>query len=141
MIGALLLAASPPAQFGLSPLVDPTHEHDWQPLGEEESGKVWWDKNAIDKASIDGVEYPKIVLRQIPSNDHWLSKWYAFVDAAWAVDCSTNQLAQMDEAANGKRAEPWVGHAPRPSFRSIPEIETAEVRSMMRAVCGEDWAP
>jgi hypothetical protein len=137
---ALLLAAASPAQFGASPLVDPPHEHEWQPLLEGEGGTVWWDRNVTGKANIDGAEYPKIIVRQVINKDSWASEWYDYVDAAWAVDCSTNKLADLvDLASNGKRADPWVGHAPAISFRSMPEMEMVTVQEMMRAVCGEGW--
>ncbi|MEE4317649.1 MAG: hypothetical protein V2I74_11780 [Erythrobacter sp.] len=138
-LSALLLAAASPAQFGTSPLVDPPHEHEWKPFAEDEGGTVWWDKNVTGKVNIDGVEYPKIILRKLVNKDDWASEWYVYVDAAWAVDCSTNQMAHLDLAADGKRADPWVGHAPAISFRSISEMEMDTVQEMMRAVCGEGW--
>ncbi|MEM7701420.1 MAG: hypothetical protein AAF251_05735 [Pseudomonadota bacterium] len=139
MIEALLLAASSPEQFGTSPLVDPPHEHEWQVLVDENGGKVWWDKKPTGKALVNGVEYPKIIVRQVPEKGDWLSEVFTYVDAAWAVDCSTGQLAPFGEAADGKQLEPWVGHAPTPRFRSMPEMEMVSVQEVMRAVCGEGW--
>ena len=136
---ALLLAASSPAQFGTSPLADPPHEHEWEPLVDENGGPVWWDKNPTGKAKVNGIEYPKIIVRQIPDKDDWSSELYTYVDAAWAVDCSTSQLAPLGEAANGKPAEPPADHAPKPSFRSMPEMKMDTVQEMMRTVCGKGW--
>ncbi|MDJ0979806.1 MAG: hypothetical protein QNI87_14875 [Erythrobacter sp.] len=106
---------------------------------DENGSQVWWDRNPTGKAKVNGVEYPKIIVRQVLDEDDWLSELFTYVDAAWAVDCRTSQMAPLGEAANGKPAEPWVGHAPTPKFRSMPEMEIAAVQEMMRAVCGEGW--
>ena len=149
MIAALLLAASSPAQFGISPFVEPPHEHEWQPFGEEieeeDADKAWWDKNGIGKAQIDGVEYPRIIMRSVFTEDRWLREphgfeRFAFIDVSMAIDCEGNRYYSIEDAPNGQRVTyPSDIHPITPRFKPLTDTEMDAAHDMMRAVCGEGW--
>lgn len=138
MIAAIVLATSGPADFGSSPLVSPPHSHEWALLGQEDSGRIWWDRNAIRSHSIEGRQYPTILMRVVANQEHWVSELFQYQDIVTAVDCDNAEIAEIDEVRNGQRAaDPWAESRPGPEFSPLPDQEAEEIQEMMQVVCGE----
>ena len=133
LLGFALQTATP-EEYGRAIPVDFDHEHEWVKLDAIEGGSVWWDKNSITRAWKGEQVYPVILMRAV--FDPGASP-IGKIDRMNAVDCERNQFGSVKGLT--------IGH-PRalkelPDFGPWPKPDSEEVRSMMRAVCGEDWTP
>lgn len=139
MLVALLLLAATPADFGTSRLVDAAHTHDWVRLAEDEEATLHWDRNFLSARTFDGVSYPLVLIRgiQVPPQ-----KAGGYMDILSAVDCAGSRIGAFELVINNTDAGAPVRKSyPLPSFTEVPDIDEPGTQVMMRAICGEGWAP
>ena len=139
MLVALSLLAAIPADFGTSPLVDAAHAHDWVRLAEDDDATLHWDRNFVSPRTFDGVSYPLVLIRGIEVRPE---KGGGYTDILSAIDCAGSRIGAFELAiTNPDDSSPFRKSYPTPSFTEVPEIDEPGTQVMMRAICGEGWAP
>ena len=88
MISTLILASAALIELGVSPLVEPSHQHNWSELHIEEDEHSIFDSAWSQSFKQDEQEFRLILTRSEVVDEGDLIK----MDVIIAVDCETNML-------------------------------------------------